>query len=257
MGTVNSGVSRCTGQKMERAVSTELYTRRTRIRLYEDIASHIEELIITGELSPGDRLPAERELAEKMHVGRGAVRESVKLLSERGLVDVRPGRGTFVSEPGGDALVSSLERFLKLGPGSYDDLLEIRQVVEVAIAGLAAQRANAKDLEDLGVTVARMDNSIESPVEFIDADLEFHLTLARATHNPVFPRLMDVFIDMLRTVQLENFRVPGAPGRGQVWHKKIYEATTAGDAQAASDAMRQHLNQVAGDSETHTSAQSG
>ena len=162
-------------------MTEQLYERIPRERLYEHIASHIEELIVAGKLTPGDQLPPERELARQMQVGRGAIRESVKLLAERGLVEVLPGRGTFVVEPDVLSLTAQLDRFLRIGLASFNALMEVRSVLEVATAGLAAQRATEEDLERLEAAVIQMDQNLQSPAEYVAAHLSFHRCLAEAT----------------------------------------------------------------------------
>ena len=224
-------------------MTEQLYERIPRERLYEHIASHIEELIVAGKLTPGDQLPPERELARQMQVGRGAIRESVKLLAERGLVEVLPGRGTFVVEPDVVALTAQLDRFLRIGPASFNDLMEVRSVLEVATAGLAAQRATEEDLGRLKVAVIQMDQNLQSPAEYVEAHLAFHRCLAEATGNPIFPFLIDILVDLIRDRTLELFKMPGAPERRQLWHHRIYDAIAGRDAEAARQAMEQHLGQ--------------
>jgi GntR family transcriptional repressor for pyruvate dehydrogenase complex len=224
-------------------MTEQLYERVPRARLYEQIADHIEDLIVSGKLTPGDQLPPERELAQRMHVGRGAIRESVKLLSERGLIEVLPGRGTFVAEPDGGALSVQLDRFLRLGPGSARDLNEVRRVLEVATAGLAARQAGEEDLKKLEVALAVMDESVGSPVQYVEAHVAFHRCLAEATGNKFFPLLVDVLGDLLRERTYEILQVRGAAERRQFWHRQIFEAIASHDVAAARQAMEQHLVQ--------------
>jgi GntR family transcriptional repressor for pyruvate dehydrogenase complex len=230
-------------------MAEQLYDRMPRERLYEHIASYVEDLIVAGKLKPGDQLPPERELAQRMQVGRGVVRESVKLLGERGLVEVLPGRGTFVAEPDTNTLAAQLDRFFKTGSASYRDLREVRKVLEVAIAGLAAQRATPEELERLERAIAEMDESLESPDEFVEAHLSFHRCLAEAAGNSIFPILVDALVDLLRERTREILGVPGAPESRQFWHRRIFEAVAHRDAAAARDAMEQHLAQGLEDAE--------
>ena len=222
----------------------EMFIKFERDRLYARVAEHIEELIVTGRLQPGDQLPPEREWAQQMNVGRGVVRDSVKLLAERGLVDVTPGRGTFVAEFGGHSLAANFDRSLKIAGASGGDLAEARKVLEIAIVGLAAQKAEDADLEKLKHAIAKMDENIESPDGFIEADLSFHQCLAEATGNKLFPLLIEVMADLLREERRRIFRTAGAPERGQAWHRRIYEAVEQRDVTAARIAMERHLEQV-------------
>jgi GntR family transcriptional repressor for pyruvate dehydrogenase complex len=215
--------------------------------LYEQIADHIEELVGAGKLRQGDRLPPERELAEKFGVARGVVREAVKLLGARGLVTIQPGRGTFIAKIGSDSISDHLGRFFRLGNKSHSDLNELRRILEVEIAFLAAQRANAEDLAEMCCAIQAMDDNITSAEKYIAADMDFHLALAKAAQNEMFPLLIEVLADLLRESRQMIFQVTGAPQRGQVWHRRIYAAVEKRDTQAAREAMQQHLQQVAED----------
>ena len=225
-----------------------LYHKFTRERLYEQVADHIDGLISTGKLKVGDRLPPERELAERLGVARGVVREAVRLLSVKGMVTVEPGRGTFIVERGAESISDHLSRMSRMGKFTFDDLNELRRVLELEIASLAAQRAQPEDVDRLKQAIEVMDDNLDSPEEYIAADLDFHLTMANATQNHMFSLLIGVIVDLLQESRRLIFRVEGAPQRGQVWHRKIAEAVEAHDAAAATEAMRRHLEHISADS---------
>jgi GntR family transcriptional repressor for pyruvate dehydrogenase complex len=228
-------------------VNDILYRKFTRNRLYEQIATHVEQLISSGTLKPGDQLPPERELAGRLGVGRGVVREAIKLLAERGLVAILPGRGTFVAELDPHILSDQLGRYFKVGRSSYQDLNEARNTLEVEIAGLAALRASKDDLEEMRQAIQDMETFIDSPDDYIEADLAFHSVLARATENEIFSLLGSVITDLLQESRRTIFQVPGAPERGQDWHRLIYQAIENGDPDAARENMRKHMQQVTED----------
>jgi GntR family transcriptional repressor for pyruvate dehydrogenase complex len=231
-------------------MAEDLYHRFTRERLYEQVADHIEDLVGAGKLQKGDRLPPERELAERLGVARGVVREGVKLLGARGLVTVEPGRGTFIAEIGADSISDHLGRYFRLGNKSHNDLNELRRILEVEIAFLAAQRATAEDIARLKQAIQDMDDNIKSPEKYIAADMDFHLALATAAQNEMFPMLIEVLAGLLRESRQVIFQVAGAPERGQVWHRRICEAVEKQDTTAAQEAMQQHMQQVAEDART-------
>jgi GntR family transcriptional regulator, transcriptional repressor for pyruvate dehydrogenase complex len=218
-----------------------------RERLYEQVADYIERLVETGQLRSGDRLPPERDLAETLHVGRGVIREAVKVLHTRGLVTVKPGLGTYVAEVGSDYIAGHLGRYLRMSNQSLCDLTELRQILEVEIATLAAQRADAEDLEQMRAAVAQMDQPGVTVERYIDADQSFHLALAKSTGNELFPLLLEVVADRLATLRRMTFQVPGAPRRGQTYHRIILKAIESRDPQSARQAMRDHMKQVAED----------
>jgi GntR family transcriptional repressor for pyruvate dehydrogenase complex len=220
-----------------------------RERLYEQVADYIEKLVSDGQLRPGDRLPPERELAETLRVARGVVREAVKVLGARGLVTIRPGLGTFISEISTDAISDHLDRFFRLGNQSHGDLIELRQILEVEIAALAAQRAEPMDLAAMLQAIDEMDRSIDAAQPYTDADQAFHLAIARAARNEMFPILLEAVAGYLEASRLMVFRVPGAPRRGQAWHRRVYAAIASRDVVAARQAMREHMTQVAVDAQ--------
>ena len=238
-------------------MTEDLYREFRRDPLYEKIALHIEHLVSSGKLHPGDRLPSERELAEGLGVGRGVVREAVKVLAERGLVTILPGRGTFVSELDPKLRSEQLGRFFRRGGHSYSDLHEVRKILEVEIAGLAAQRATPQDLEKMRQALEEMDANLSpsTQAEFIKADTDFHAALAEATHNPVFALLIDMLMDLLEEARFLMSKMSGVPAKSQAGHKLIYESVRQGDVSAACQAMWQHTQQVAEDMETILSLQ--
>src|SRR5271154_4113487 len=142
------------GENMYRAVRTS--------RLYEQIVQQIEESILKGTLKPGDQLPAERELAQQFGVSRTAVREAVKALREKGLVEAYSGRGTFVTDGTSQAVRQSLDLMMKIGqPEGSTHLAEVRAILEPEIAALAAIRAQEPELATMREAVAVMDRAGE------------------------------------------------------------------------------------------------
>jgi len=219
-------------------------------RLYEQIVDQIEQAILKGELKPGDQLPAERELAEQFGVSRTAVREAVKALREKGLVEAFSGRGTFVTNGTSQAMRQSLDLITRIGgPDGSAQLAEVRAILEPEIAALAAGRIEEQLLVALREAVAVMDSSLEDPDTYIEADLDFHLALAEGAANPVILSLIDSIVGLLREQRLRIFSVEGGPERGQYHHKQILEAIEQRNAEKARAAMREHLRQIRVDSQ--------
>ena len=218
-------------------------------RLYEQIVHQVEESILKGQLKPGDQLPAERDLAQSFGVSRTAVREAVKTLREKGLVEAYSGRGTFVTNGTSHAIRQSLDLMIRVSQqeGSLH-LAELRQVLEPEIAALAASRIEEQLLSSMRESVAAMDRSLHDPEAYIEADLDFHLALAEAVGNPLILSLLDSIVGLLREQRSRIFRVDGGPERGQFHHKRILEAIERRDPDAAREAMRAHLGQVREDS---------
>ena len=218
-------------------------------RLYEQIVQQIEESVLNGTLKPGDQLPAERELAQRLGVSRTAVREAVKALREKGLVEAYSGRGTFVTDGTSQAARQSFDLMVKIGQQEgAPHLAELRLILEPGIAALAAVRAKEDDLVALREAVAVMDRAQDDPEAYIEADLDFHLALAETVANPLILSLIDSIVGLLREQRIKIFNVEGGPQRGQIHHKRILEAMERRDAEMARTSMRAHLEQVREDS---------
>ena len=218
-------------------------------RLYEQIVQQVEESILSGQLKPGDQLPAERDLAQSFGVSRTAVREAVKTLREKGLVEAFSGRGTFVTNGTSQAIRQSLDLMIRINQqeGSAH-LAELRLVLEPEIAGLAASRIEDQLLGTMRETVAVMERNLQDREAYIEADLDFHLALAEAAGNPLILSLLDSIVGLLREQRSRIFDVEGGPERGQYHHKRILAAVERSDPEAARGAMREHLQQVLSDS---------
>src|SRR5713226_2149834 len=201
-------------------------------RLYEQIVQQVEDSIVKGALKPGDQLPPERELAQQFGVSRTAVREAVKALREKGLVEAYPGRGTFITDGTSYAIRQSLDRMVKIGQSEGSGyLVEVRE-------NLAAMRE----------AIAVMDAARRDSDAFIEADLDFHLALAEAAANPLILTLIDSIVGLLREQRSRIFLVEGGPERGQYHHKRVMEAVEHRDSSGAREAMKAHLRQVREDS---------
>jgi GntR family transcriptional regulator, transcriptional repressor for pyruvate dehydrogenase complex len=218
-------------------------------RLYEQIVQQVEESIHKGAMKSGDQLPPERELAQQFGVSRTAVREAVKALHEKGLVEAYPGRGTFITDGTSYSMRQSLDRMLRVGQAEGSGFLaEVREILEPEIAALAATRSDPEDLASMREQIEIMDAARREPDEFIEADLDFHLALAEAAANPIILSLIDSIVGLLREQRMGIFQVEGGPERGQYHHKKIMEAVEHRDAAGAREAMKGHLRQVREDS---------
>ena len=221
------------------------------LRLYEQIVQQIEESILKGALKPGDQLPAEPELAHQFNVSRTAVREAVKVLREKGLVEAYSGRGTFITSGTSQATRQSFDLMFRIcQPEGSICLVEVREILEPEIAALAATRCNPEHLATMREAVALMDRSLNDADAFIEADNDFHLSLAEAAANPLILSLIDSIVGLLREQRMGIFRHNHGGERGQFHHKRILEAIERRDPQGAREAMRAHLQQVRNDTGT-------
>jgi GntR family transcriptional repressor for pyruvate dehydrogenase complex len=220
-------------------------------KVFEQIAEQIEQLILSGKLRSGDRLPTERELAEQFQASRTAVREAMKTLAQRGLVDMRPGRGTLVIDGTSQAMRHSLDLMMRVGQlSSSAELVEVREILEPEIAAMAAARATEEHLAALAEAVRVMDDNLHDADRYIAADNDFHRTLARATQNTFILAFLDSLVDLLSEQRKHIFSVTGGPVRGQEHHKLLLETILRHDPETARTAMRSHLQQVRTDIQT-------
>jgi GntR family transcriptional repressor for pyruvate dehydrogenase complex len=227
-----------------------MYTAVRASRLYQQIVEQIEQSIRAGQLKSGDQLPAERELAEQFGVSRTAVREAVKTLCEKGLVEASPGRGTFIIDDIAHPVRQSLALMFNLArPEDAAFLVDVRTILEPEIAARAAARAEDKHVVALREALAVMDANLGSADAFIEADLDFHLALAEATQNPLVLALIDSIVGLLREQRTRIFDAANGPSHGLLHHRSILDAVERRDPDAARLAMRAHLSQVASDSE--------
>ncbi|MHB0856423.1 MAG: FadR/GntR family transcriptional regulator [Anaerolineae bacterium] len=215
--------------------------------LTEQVAAHIQELILAGELQPGDRLPSQRELASQFSVSPTVVREAVRVLQERRLIEARAGSGTFVLELGPDCISESLSLLFRQGVVTFQQLHVVRRVLEVEVVALAAKGVTPAELATMAECIRRMDDELDCPAEYCQADSSFHLALARGTRNPIFPLLSIALLGVLQQSRNVNFQVPGAPIRGQYYHRAIYQCVAEGDVAGARQTMEEHLRQVEAD----------
>lgn len=218
---------------------------KTSERLFLEVVRQIEERILAAELRPGDMLPAERVMAEQFGVSRTVIREATKALELRGLVEVQHGRGVMVVKPSADSVSDSVVRFLKIEESPIWSLLELRSILEVEIAGLAAARRTDADLEALAQIFAKMTASLNRPTEYVEHDFEFHRVLAKAAHNPLFALVLEPYVTLMKEARRLGATAPNAAKRSYAYHKPIFDAITHRNTAVARRAMREHFDYVA------------
>ena len=215
-----------------------------RTKIYEVVAAQLERLILDGALQPGDKLPPERELAERFDVSRSAVREALRSLELKGLVEPRPGEGTLVRTPSIDALLNPLAGLLGRKLELVQELLEVRSMIEPHLAGRAARNAEKGDIARLKEILDRHDERVARRELAIEEDSEFHYTIARAAKNTVILKVLDVMMDILRESRERSLQVEGRREKSLAGHRRIFNAIKRRDAEGAEKAMRQHLGEI-------------
>ncbi|MHB1295710.1 MAG: FadR/GntR family transcriptional regulator [Anaerolineae bacterium] len=216
-----------------------------RDRLYQQVADRIQALIADESLHPGQKLPGERELAERLGVSRPVVREAVRSLAVRGLVTVKPGCGTYIRQPSLRDAAEPIGLYLKLryGADSLAKLYEIRRMLEIEIAGLAAERATEADLAAMQAAIDSLVVDTDDAQRATQDDLTFHLALANATHNQLFGLLLEPISDMLAAAIHISYHASGAVPAGIHHHRAVLAAIRAHDPEHARQAMRNHIRE--------------
>ncbi len=206
-----------------------------------EVARQLVSLLTAGELAPGSRLPSERLLAERLGVGRSAVREALAALEILGIVQIRPGSGTYLQGGTSDLLPTTLSWGLMLASNRTRELLEIRSSLERTAAILAAQRATPAQLEELQTYIDRQHETLDDPDAFIDADVRFHVLLARSAGNDVLADLLQSLRSMLSVWVGRRVRTRQATEAAYEEHRAILDALRAGDVLAVQRAMDDHM----------------
>ena len=230
-----------------------MYQPLKQTRLYEQIAAQIRRQIVTGEVLPGHQLPTERDLAAQFQVSRTVVREALKSLTQERLIEVRPGRGTFVVDQSSEAVRDSLRTLVAIDhTNKFADVIEIREILEPHIAALAAERATDKQRQELTALAREMQSSYSDLDAFLEADHRFHMLLATASGNGVIPVLIGSIVELIqehrRILRRHHLALPLTEDNGArlalVRHLEIIDAVLARDAPSARAAMVRHLAEV-------------
>lgn len=214
------------------------------------IAGQLEEMLLEGTLKPGQKLPAERELAKQFEVSRPSLREAIQKLAAKGLLESQQGGGTFVSQRLGSGFSDPLLELLTKHPEAQYDLLEFRHALEGLCAYYAALRSTAADREKISQCYKDLQefHSRKAFASEVSADVEFHLAIAEAAHNMVLLHMMRSLFDILRQHISENLQdvYPKTDYRAKIHqqHSVLMEAIFAGDPERAQAASHEHLAYV-------------
>lgn len=209
------------------------------------IADQIRASILSGDFSPGDKLPPERELAEMFGVSRPSVREALNALASSGLVSSTQGGGTVVMSLVETSSTNSLSGLIRMQQDRALDVIEVRKCMESWTAFYAAQRALPEDVRRMETIVAGMESNLEGLLPSEDLDANFHILIARATHNIVWLHLMQNLFDAMKEFQQSVWRAVYMTGDDHhllyQHHRTIFEAIKARAADTAREAMMAHL----------------
>jgi GntR family transcriptional repressor for pyruvate dehydrogenase complex len=213
-----------------------------RMTIVDEIVERLIKLIINEGLKPGDQLIPERELMAKLEVGRSSLREAIKTLCALGVLEIRRGTGTFVSSGDTSMLTKPLSWGLFLNQSSVQQIIEARSVIEVTLAGWAAQRATDEEIVSIGRLLEQLEESQGEMSQYIENDLAFHLAIARAAHNDMFANILAMFQHVLRVWMETTYRETQGTLDSMTLHRAIYAGIHARDVAAARAAMADHTS---------------
>lgn len=217
------------------------------VRTYMEIVEQITRMIRRQELLPGDKLPSERDLSAELGTGRQCLREALSVLEVLGLIEVKKGRGTFVRD---DALANLAAKDMDIEEmGDPFALMEARKALEPQVAFWAAKMAQPDDVTEMETIIAEMATVLAKGEHAGDQDKRLHLTVARASRNPVFLKFMNEIIanmgkQLWLTLKDKSYKVSGRNERYHEEHISLVEAIRCGNARLAEKIMSQHLHGI-------------
>jgi GntR family transcriptional regulator, transcriptional repressor for pyruvate dehydrogenase complex len=213
-------------------------------RIYQEIVRQVKGMIAEGRLKSGDQLPPERDLAEKFVVSRTSVREALRALESLGLVEIRPGEGTFVREVSVESLIEPLALVMLSQREALGELFEARRLIEPALAALAARRATPEDVQEMERILEAQAKEVAAGRTGLEQDAQFHAAIGAAAHNRAITRIAHAVMDLLRQSREDSLNTPGRPDRSHNDHRRLLAAIRGRDEAAARQAMIDHLEAV-------------
>lgn len=215
-------------------------------KVYEQIIDQIKEMIYTGELKKGDKLPSERSLTDELKVSRASIREAFSALEMIGLIESKHGEGTFIKEDTDDNFLKPLSLLFMLEEDFEKELIELRKMIEISVARLAAARASQRDLVEIKKAVQLLEDHFGNAEMSRSADREFHYALARASRNTLVQKLLNSIsevMDIYLANTIEKIVLDGDKNKILIHqHQKIFAAISNHDGLVAQKMMEEHLN---------------
>lgn len=208
--------------------------------LYEQVADLLEQRIIDCH-EDGARLPSEQQLAEQYQVSRTIIRESMKLLKERGLIDSKIGSGAYVTKPEAQNIADVVNRIILMDQIGYDSVFDMRTILETEAASRAARNATDSELEEMGKTLEQLKMPDLTASDRSKFDFSFHYMIAKASRNPLLALMTEAISSLCQQTIQKGFLVQGGLDNSILDHNQILQALRNHDAQAASRFIVNHL----------------
>ena len=214
-----------------------------KVRVYEEIVAKIKEMIDKGRFKSGDQLPVERELAEVFRVSRSSVREAIRSLESRGLLESRQGNGTYIitAKHPVELLVNPLASVICSQKDGQKELFEMRRLIEPQLAFLAAERATDEEIMQMEKALSLQKQQVLRGESGAEADKQFHYLLASAARNRFLMQIVDSNMNFFMESRDNFLQVDGRPEKSVLRHRELLDAIGARDMEGAAQAMREHL----------------
>ncbi|MEC5423272.1 FadR/GntR family transcriptional regulator [Virgibacillus sp. C22-A2] len=210
--------------------------------LHADIVIDLKSKISSNILPEGQKLPSERELALQYEVSRNVIREAISVLRVEGLIMVQAGKGAYVTKPNPMMIAETIERIMKNYNTTLEDLLEVREGLEISIIKNVIKRATSEDSQILYKIYRDMEKNRTNVTQFAKLDLQFHTSLAESTKNPLYPVLLSSFMEMTQHVLFEFTRlIPESMVQAQEHHLALIKAIEEGDEDLAISTIISHM----------------
>lgn len=219
------------------------FTLDARETLESELIRKLMDYFVSSELRPGSKLPSERRMSEALSVGRASLRHALKSLSLLGMVEVRPSTGTFLRNESNDLLPRVIEWGLLLGERRTGEVIEARSALEVVLSQLAAARRTDQDVRDLRQLTDCMREA-SSTTEYVQWDVEFHLTIARIAQNDVLAGILRSLQTLLHVWATRVITAAGETESSFAMHTPILHAIADGDSEQAGVAMQAHMDRA-------------
>jgi GntR family transcriptional repressor for pyruvate dehydrogenase complex len=238
--------SAATRARATRAPDSAFLSPVPRTTLTADVSRTLVSHLMRGQWREGEKIPPERDLCLKLGVGRASLREALKALEIMGLIETRVGDGTYVCSRSQFFAKPLLWVIAGGSEAQTRELVEARTLIEVELAGLAAERATPSAIEQLGLELDRMAGKLNDPEGFVQTDVNFHLLIGTAAANSILMNALHLIRNLLQQWVLTAAATRGVPEKAYAQHKRILRAIKEHDSRAARKAMQKHLRAMAG-----------
>ena len=229
-----------------------MFTNISSRKVYEQVIDQIQKNIISGELKKGDKLPSERELSEQMNISRTSIREAIRVLESMGVVESIHGEGNFICFNSEKSLLQPLSMIFMLNNGTYQDVFELRKILEIESTRLAALRVNDEDCKDLRYIIKSMENELDNKKRndvLVELDKNFHSKIAQMSKNNLIESLYNtssmLFEKFIKDARLEMIRKDSeAEKLLLIQHRQICNAIIKRNVNLSAQRMEEHMDYI-------------